>query len=468
MTQPAQATLLQLLQEGATGCLSGQNSTHRYALYLMSGDLIAALTDQDTWRILELLHNRRRISMVQVNSILRRVNAGETLADLLLTEVSDELLSRLFYDRFQENIFEFLAFVEDFEFEPMEAIFVENIQVGHDSSVLVHSLSDIRQRIHDAALVPEMMLRRGMVAPGTEDEQLLVETFGDLLTLEELLRRSPLERSRTLSLVLDMLEAGVFQDISPRQATPQIAPMPLPVEPVIEVELPLQPPVLPPVPHEDETPTSKGNPIPQGLPQTPVADYSDEDLEAFKNHDDIREGGDFTNISRESVELGANELPLMGPDRKIIDPIELEDAEGASKDGKSVVALNFAGRRLDDSDIRRKISVVNEVLVTVVEALNNQRLGMGNAQLQLLLEGAPVAFAPLFKGVDADGSGQLPVELLMKNLRKRPPSEQRQIFNRGLSDLIDRTLSMAGQNLDEEPMEDVLERIAGFQQRFGL
>jgi hypothetical protein len=67
-----------------------------------------------------------------------------------------------------------------------------------------------------------------------------------------------------------------------------------------------------------------------------------------------------------------------------------------------------------------------------------------------------------------DNRGQLPIEGVLKNLRRRPASEHRRLLNRGLSDIIERTLSMASEELDEAGLDALLEKIAGYQQRLGL
>ncbi|MFN7147479.1 MAG: hypothetical protein ACK4YP_27175, partial [Myxococcota bacterium] len=135
----------------------------------------------------------------------------------------------------------------------------------------------------------------------------------------------------------------------------------------------------------------------------------------------------------------------------------------------SAVSLNFSGPKLQDAEIHRKLSVTNDVLATIAEAIEGvEGRGSGQARLQLLVEGTSVPLAPLFKGVELTQDGRLPVALVVKNLRKRPGGEHRRLLNRGLSDLIERALSAAYEILDEEGLEAMLERIAGYQQRLGI
>lgn len=482
--QEARRRLLQLLEEGATGCLSGVRGTVEYRIYLMNGDLLAAHAESDSRRILEIVRNLRLLGAPEIADLQRRLAAGEALSDLLVTQVGDEKLSRVLYDRFRENLFEFTSFASNISFEPMEAIFVDNIQLGHDSLALVAELDGLRERLASAELEPDQMFRRGRTHPAPGDEQTLLDTFRDQISVEELLRRSPFERSRTLVMLLDMQKRGMLFNATPirgealpatdpeRRATPVSRNRP---------PLPLSPPALPPVRRdEEEAPTAPGI-SPSKPSPIPPHDVGHEYLDAFQDGDTNREGGEFSTQSQhlDRVEID-NPPPKKAPSfegepitnpggdpKRIAEPIELEDADGAGKEAlKSSVTLSFGGRQLDEADIARKMEVVNEVLGTLVAAMNHAQPGIGNAQLQLLLEGAPAPFAPLFKGVEARAGGRLPAESVIKNLRRRPASEQRQLLNNGLENLIERALSITGDTLDDDSFEEVLQQIVGYQQKF--
>lgn len=496
--QEARLRLLRLLEEGATGCVSGIRGTVEYKIYLMNGDLLAAHAESDTRRVVEILRNLRLVGAPEMSNLQKHLANGESLSDLLMTLVSDDRLSKVLFDRFRENVFEFTSFASNIQFEPMEAIFVDNIQVGHDSLALLAELDGLRERLAAADLEPEQVFRRGRTPANPGDEQALVDTFRDQITVEELLRRSPFERSRTLSLLLEMVNRGALIDATPPanrgEALPEVESpdrRPTPVQrsaSKVPVPLPLAAPSLPAMNPEEDAPTSPGfqgkklNPVPIPPTDTPVVD---EEMAAFQDYDGSRTGGLFS-AERQHLErleltpvtastppqtFGLDDPPTNpgGESKRIVDPIELEDAENAGKDVlKTAVSLSFTGRRLDDGEMKRKIEVVNEVLSTIVAALNNAQSGSGNAQLQLLLEGAPAGFAPLFKGVEARPGGLLPEEAILRNLRRRPPSEQRQLFNQGLSDLVERALSVASDGLSDEDLEKTLEQIAGYQQKFGL
>ena len=207
---------------------------------------------------------------------------------------------------------------------------------------------------------------------------------------------------------------------------------------------------------------------------TPLALSEEDDLAAFGDYDHSRDGGGYTSSSQmlDTVALDekiAREAAADFDLEKLQDPIEIGDVESAGKDAlRGAVSLNFTGRLLEDYEIEHKLEVINDILGAVATSINRSQTGAGNAQIQLLLEGAPGLYAQLFKGLEVNNSGQIPLDPLLRNIRRRPPAEQRQLYNQGLSDLIERALSMAAENLEEDHMERTLETIAGYQQKFGL
>lgn len=197
-----------------------------------------------------------------------------------------------------------------------------------------------------------------------------------------------------------------------------------------------------------------------------------DDLALFADYDRSRGEGDFTTAKDllDVVDLGDHRPLPAEPDAHPGEVVEMEDAEHAGGEALvGAVMLNFAGPKLQEEEAARKVDVANEVLATVARALDEVHgNGMGRARVQLLVEGTPGPFAPLFKHVEVDEHAQLPPAILLKNLRKRPASEHRRLLNRGLGDLIERALSLADESLDGDQLDHLLEQIAGYQGRFGV
>lgn len=524
--QSAQEQLLQLLAEGATGCLAGMRNNADYRVYLMNGEIIAAHAAHDARRILELLHNRRILTAPQIADIHRRLET-DSLTDLLSGHVTDELLASVFLDRFRENLFEFINLVERTDFAAQETIFVDNIQVGHSSAQLVQEMVRIREHIEHSNLNTDHQFRRGRTQPQPGEEIELLETMRDPISLEEALRRSPFERSRTLLLLISLLQRGVLT-VRARDADPGseagrgsqsgsqdnrnlsgqsgIQDNRSPESRAQQADRPSQAgtrsgsydrqsqaatqPAL--AGYVDHTVAARRGGLSSPAPQAPspppgafgnrgdtLSPYEEEYLAAFGDYDQSRDGGNYSSSSHLLDKVALNEGDRAGghtngastdfDPAKPQDPIEIGDVESAGKDAlRGAVSLNFTGRLLEDYEIQHKLEVVNDILGAVASSINQSQPGAGNAQIQLLLEGAPGPYAQLFKGLEINVSGQIPLDPLLRNIRRRPPAEQRQLYNQGLSDLIERALSMAAENLEDEHMERTLENIAGYQQKFGL
>ena len=124
--------------------------------------------------------------------------------------------------------------------------------------------------------------------------------------------------------------------------------------------------------------------------------------------------------------------------------------------------------RLSRSDAEQKILAASRVtcaFYTASDALSGP--GAGRAQLRLLLDGGPSQFRSLFSGLSIEEDGALPPEELVQRLRTRVGPERRGLLNEGLRDLIQRTLSLADEGLDEEAMNQLLEKIAGHDAEMG-
>lgn len=253
--------------------------------------------------------------------------------------------------------------------------------------------------------------------------------------------------------------------------TPPVAPVATsaasqPATPPVPAPAAAAPPPKPkPLPFHDDQPTEE----------------IDAEMAMFQDYDHAREGGDFLSSQQllDRVEVidvldgvETPKKPAAAPPETAKQEIfiEMEDAENATHaELAGAVSLNFAGPKLAEDEAQRKLEVINDVFATMVASLDAARgVGMGQSRVQLLIEGTPGSYASLFKGVEVDAHGRLPVEVVLRNLRKRPASEHRRLLNRGLSDVIERALSLASEELDERGLESMLEKIAGYQQRLGM
>ncbi|MES2641561.1 MAG: hypothetical protein V4850_18865 [Myxococcota bacterium] len=474
----------------------------RYRVYVMLGEVLAAQCDLDDERMLGILRAAGHVDEVRHQALRDGMTAGAGLFESLFDSMPEELLMELLFERFRENLFQFLADDGGVDFAPMDAVFVENIQVGHDTRALVNELVALHARLAPLVGQPLLVLAPGATPPATGVERTLVARCTPRKRLAELVAASPWESTRLLEHVRIMLDEGKLVGVNPpvdeeslsdedtadlpaaAHAPVALAPVALaPVAPSRSIEEVAPAPVeVAPAPVEDsavpvEVSLSQAPSSFEPSPLEPSSFEEEDDLAAFQDYDTVREAGAFLTDRAllDRVELDsppADRAPLDTARPELVAStetlIEMEDAEG--KDVmKSAVSLNFSGPKLYDEEIQRKLDVTNDVLATIcaaIEAADGR--GAGAARMQLLVEGTSVPLAPLFKNVEVAADGRLPVAQVVKNLRKRPAGEHRRLLNRGLSDLIERALSAADEVLDVEGFEAMLEQLAGYQQRLGV
>ncbi len=425
--------------------ISAETPLGRHQVYVMMGEVLAAHTAEDAPRVVELLSNARAADAEAIERVRVAVGQGGSLSEALFDAVAEDVVTALLHERFRENLLQFLAGGEALRLTPMDAVFTDNIQVGHDSRALVEELAALAELVRafepylDVALVPGP---RAAERRSDGVQRAIVSLAEGGRALYEVLRLSPRESGRTLAVVRTLLDSGVVRFAESTRTPPRQA------DPEAEVAAPAA--------------AREGR---RG------ADEPFDELAAFQDYDTSRMGGDFTTERAllDRVEVTDAErapfVPLLASTETVI---EMEEADAAARES-GAISLNFSGPKLHDDEAARKLEVLNDVCATVCAALDAvDGSGAGQAQLQLLIEGSSGAHALLFKNVEPSLDGRLPIAQVLKNLRRRPATEQRRLLDRALGDLIERALGAAGEALDEPRLESMLERIAGYQHRLGM
>jgi len=431
-----------------TGCF---NAARRdglgVKLYLNDGAIIAAHADDDDEGLVTRLISRGVLRPAQVVEI--RHHAGEEpLTDFLFNYVDEEMLSDLLYDRFRENIAQCIAGQGPVRFDPMDAVFVSNLQLGHDTADLLKTIDAIVERAEDliAARAVDRKLTLSDASPRKAEEELLASLLATPLTVSELLHDSPYEEYATYDLLMEMLADAVVEFVPESAEPPKL----------------IQP-ELPPV-----------------TPEVVEAAFDDHELAMFADNDYHRGRSGDGHFVKTQEELDADRVDLrdiLPPHEPLTadedeGPIALAAAEDLDDDDAAPVrkiSMNFSGPRLSNEEAERKIAVANQVMSELASAFDAVRgKGFGQSQVQLLLDGCPSEFSLLFHQVEATPEGQISNNAILHNLRRRPAPEHRSLLNKGLADLINRALSAAVESLDEEHIDALLENVAGYHQRLGL
>ncbi len=565
--------LTECLRKGMTGCLSSRSDS-AYRIYVTQGELLAAHGPDDGIWVVRRLVNNGAITDSQGRQVTFYLGQGYRLEELLLDQVPDQLFLDLLVERFRQNILDFSFISGPMQFEEMEAIFVDNIQVGHDSRRLLSEILNLRERITPLRQrISTLKLKPGTGHPGTRQEARLLDLCSSGMKLDALLAMSPYEEGQSLALIQDMLNSSVLLDKSAIQQAPQASqqqqafeirerlPAPAPHSSSLseavtftDENTPRSPSPAPaePLPDPDGTPTVSGesqsskDPFRLGFSSDPFSsdpfteEEDDDDLdtpgdafsqsatlddaiqraqeqeerrqaarEATTHDDDGFATTPISNRARQAMsydeEVDADEMAMFedydvrrgdgkgqfSVDRTLLDRVDLSQPIVESKppidsaddgllemgdtsdmtDGEraSAFSLSFGPPPLDLSEQRHKVDVCNEVLTELSQAIDIAKgLGSGRACVQLLIDGTPHQFAVLFMSVETDSSGRIDPSRIIKNLNRRPESEHRRLLNMGLLNLIERALSSGMEELEDEAIDQMLQRVAGYQMRLGL
>lgn len=555
------------LSRGVTGCLSLRTRKEvERRVYLMQGEILAAHGPDDPRAVLRRLVNNGAITESQSDKLLRRVTAGEGLDELLFGQIPDELLLDVLAMRFRQNLLEFLMADGEPAFEAMDAVFVDNIQVGHDTRALVEQLLGRAERIRPLrSRTPGARVLPGPGGPSTMDQARLLDQVGSGLLLSELIEHSPLEEGETLDLVASMIGGGglrldglypASEDEPTELGADSLLPVdedaldsvpPADLEPLelstvhqldaatLEVsaelteledlapealaELPAEAPTDPPHGDEDleleyddatqseldvaptqheraeqaaqETERLEGEALLRAELEAELAgdagggggggeqvvrppgfdfDLPDSDELAMFEDQDFYRGRGEGGYSTERHNLDRVELvraPEEDADLHEEGPIAVEDDSVLSpEERRRARTTNFSAPRMDEDEAQVKADLVNVALHELAEAyVEGNGPGSGKVFVQLLLEGAPAQFKPLLQGLEPDAEGRIPVAPLVRNLMARPEAERRQLFQRAASDLFERALTLAYDDLDEELADKVAEHVLEIERR---
>lgn len=182
----------------------------------------------------------------------------------------------------------------------------------------------------------------------------------------------------------------------------------------------------------------------------------DDDLEAFSDHDNTRGGADGEEgaFTTEDHNLDRVEVATLEPETIAVDEAPV---------------AKFSAPVLSEADAVDRIQAANNYVLAISAAMDEAKgRGRGQSAMQILLDGSPNDVKALFNTLQATDDGGLPVDDVLQNLQIRPEAEHRRLLTKGLTNLVERYLSICFEDLSDEAIDEVLEKIAGYSQRLGL
>jgi hypothetical protein len=403
-------------------------------VYLMEGELIATSCVTDANTLIDRMLARGRVDASTVNKV-RAKSEGTVLSVDVLRKFTDEaLIGRLMSGRFRDNLVFHLFDAGRFDFRPMNTIMMPHLQIGHDSAGLLRELEVVHQQISPwLELLRERVMTWGSHTPSTPQQRHIQALCTSGLRLDRLLTSSPFFPTQTLVLVAQMIENG---SLIAAEVDSGLGPDPGSVSHAIKQA----------AAEKERRRDVQRDRDAQGLKVAPITGAND--LAAFADHEVKQRGlglGEFSGGQTQK-----DRVDLSTPLRR--------------KPG-----LRFGSPLLSSQDIARKVGVCNEVLTAMVEVWDDQHgTGQGQRMAQLIIDAAPMDFAHLFRKVLVDTAGRMGASDILKNVERRPEGERRNLVNKGLSDLIERSLGRSIEGLDENHLDQMLQRVVGYRQRLGL
>ncbi len=508
--------LVARLDQRDTGRLRVGRGVSELKIGVMDGEIVAASCRDDLRHLLRRLLLDGHIGAGRIDDLLQRDQRGEPVMGDLLDSVSEPVLGALLHDRFIENLTRFLGSSANPRFSHLPAVFDDTFQVGLEADAMLQSCADAWDDAMSVDLA--ITLFRGASPPRTDAQRAVWDRVGSGAVLSSLLIQLPLEPFTARALIARMLRARVLdtteapepdtltdelpshalravadlamadstrapaEDWRPESDTPVSVGAILTGEPRPEEVATLspdddlpeadEPTLAADYDDEEEEEEEEDDPPTLGSAESPAraglanlrspSDWLDhgveveEDLAAFDDHDEVRGGADGEDGAFATADHNLDRVEVAGLEPE---PLELDEAPSA----------RFSAPVLSERDAQGKVEVAHGVLLTLSAALDAaEGRGRGQSAVQLLFDGSPANFKPLFTNLTAPDDGGLPVAGVLRNLGHRPASEHRRLLNEGLVNLIERYLSVAVEELPDDAIDEVLEDIAGYRQRLGL
>ncbi len=488
------------------------------SIYVLHGEVVAAVSADDERQLLHLLRLRGELPDDTMDALEARCDAGESIFGDLLT-ANPSSLEELLAQRFRQNLCDYVASLEKPTYAPQKGVFVDNIQMGHESRPLVEACCAFATKAQ--RIDPDQLLIRGNVAPRGGASTIVADLLGtDPQSVYALTLRIPLEPTTTRCLLVDLVTEGVARvpgaDPTPEPAKRNTAePQPV-AEPEPEPESEPEPepeprptrkptdPMRPPTFDEDDVESEDGvvqltdepRADDDGGATTPVSDLPPEDNEAedfdVAVDDPPSEGGsdgvprsladwlsDATHVDEDELdffsdhdhERGGAEEGAFSTETHNLDKVDVTafDEDEVLEAEEVPSAAKYSSPVLEEEAAEAKVEVASHMLRQIVKAFDEaDGPGAGCAAMQLLVDGAPPKFVALLTGLRISEEGALPTGRLLANLYARPVEEHRRLINDGLLDLMERALSKAADELPDELFDAVYENVAGYKQRLGL
>ncbi|MEQ1505197.1 MAG: hypothetical protein ABMB14_23390 [Myxococcota bacterium] len=226
----AARSLLARVESRSTGKLTVGAGAVEVAVHLLAGDVVAATAVDDERQAVRMLYAAGAIDDAELERLELLIEADGDLFEALLP--LGDPLDRVLAERFRQNLCDYLSSVSAPRFLDQKAVFVTNIQVGHDTRRLVDELC----ALCDAAKLVDVdqLVIRGRADPGSDPLRRRVAELVDdePRTIASVLDLLPVEAISGRVLIGQLVRANILAEPGAPAAPSAPAPAPAPASAV--------------------------------------------------------------------------------------------------------------------------------------------------------------------------------------------------------------------------------------------
>ncbi|MBW1877910.1 MAG: hypothetical protein JRJ84_06075, partial [Deltaproteobacteria bacterium] len=196
------------LDRGATGRLAIVDRADEISVYVMGGEIVAAQATNDDFLLIRRLHAAGILDFGQASELTSMAQTGESVFGLLLEELDATTIERVLHQRFLDNLAHFVGIDTMPTFTELSAVFVENIQMGHDSRRLIKECSRLWEMASRVDLDAELVAAHPEEAAGAQS--LVIACLEPEQTVGQILLELPMEPVAARAMMAKMIETGIL------------------------------------------------------------------------------------------------------------------------------------------------------------------------------------------------------------------------------------------------------------------
>ena len=198
--------LTEHLSGGEIGCLKLENNSSQITVYVMYGGIVGALSAQDDVQLVRRLRLASHLNDAQVRVLSTVMKADKPLLNFLFEMLSEETLHQFLYEQFLENIATFLSSTSKCSYEKLQAVFIDNLQMGHNTDFVLEHCSKLAESA--ASIELDIQLACAKTQGCLESDLTILELFGKGQKLSNIIDKVPMGPLATRAQISELIHRG--------------------------------------------------------------------------------------------------------------------------------------------------------------------------------------------------------------------------------------------------------------------